>query len=126
MSSDSISIPAADQSVLNKSVGNLIGEDVFVSKTGNVSGTLKYVQGFTDFSNIPDEQNGHYMPFELKQKGQKMSIRKNGHTNPAKENMTFDPSIVLRIESTSDTFTILVDGNEVVTLKFTKATLQPQ
>lgn len=66
------------------------------------------------------------MPFELKQKGQKMSIRKNGQTNPAKENMTFDPSIVLRIESTSDTFTILVDGNEVVTLKFTKATLQPQ
>ena len=50
-----------------------------------------------------------------------MTIKKNGVAAEGKENMTFDPEIVLRVTKT-DTFTIEVDGSPVVTFNFQKAT----
>ena len=51
-----------------------------------------------------------------------MTLKTNGVAKPGKENMDFDSDILFRVTDKNTTFTIEVDGNEVVTLNFKKAT----
>ena len=95
-----------------------------VTNGGDVIATLKNVTGFTDFSSVPGEQSGHYFPFTLNTTGSTMTIKKNGVAAEDKTNIKFDPSLLLRVESTSDTFEVEVDGESFITLKFTKAVLK--
>ena len=53
-----------------------------------------------------------------------MTLKKNGVAGEGKENMAFDPEIVLRIPQKNDKWTIEVDGAEVVTFNFEKATFE--
>lgn len=108
---------------MGKSVSDLIGTDVKVLADGSVTGTLKYVADYTDFSSNVSEQSGHYFPVRLTQSGSTMTLKKNGAVLPGKENLPFDPEIILRVESKATTFTIEVDGSDVVTLNFRSATL---
>ena len=83
------------QSLLGKNVSEMVGDDLSVSKDGAVTGTFHHVTGYTDFSSKPEEQEGYYFPFRLTQTGTQMTIEKNGGAREGKENMTFDPEIII-------------------------------
>lgn len=118
-----MTIPAQGQTLLGKSVSDLIGSDIKVYADGSVTGTLKNVTGFTEFNSTDvNEQSGHYFPLHLAQTGTKMTLKTNGVAKAGKENMPFDPDILFRVADKNTTFTIEVDGKEVVTLNFKKAT----
>lgn len=91
-----------------------------VLKDGTVTGTIKKVTGYTQFSSNTEEQSGYYFPFKLTKTGTQMTLKKNGVAAEGKENIAFDPEIIFRV-SQGDTFTVEVDGSPVVTFNFKKA-----
>lgn len=110
------------QSLLGKRVSSMAGNDLKVLSDGSVAGTLKKVTGFTGFSSIKEEQSGYYFPFKLTQSGTKMTLKKNGVAGEGKEDMSFDPEIILRITERTDKWTVEVDGAPVVTFNFKNVT----
>ena len=113
------------QSLLGKNVSEMVGDDLSVSKDGAVTGTFHHVTGYTDFSSVAEEQEGYYFPFKLTQTGTLMTIKKNGVAGEGKENMTFDPEIILRVTK-GDTFSIEVDSEPVITFTFSGATFEEE
>lgn len=103
----------------------MVGDDLSVSENGAVTGTFHHVTGFTDFSSISAEQEGYYFPFRLTQTGTLMTIKKNGVAGEGKENMAFDPEIILRVTK-GDTFSIEVDSKPVITFTFSGATFEEE
>ena len=92
-----------------------------------VRNTLKYVSDFTEFNGSePEEQKGNYMPVKLKITGKKMTLKKNGTAGPDKQNMDFDPELLFRVGEKTDTFTVEVDGREIITLNFANAELKAE
>lgn len=110
--------------VLGKTVSDLISADTKIDGSGNVTGTLKHVDNFTDFSSIEEEQSGNYIPLKLTVTGQKMTLKKNGTASPDKTNIAFDPELIFRVSKQRDTFTVNVDGKDLFTLNFRNATLE--
>lgn len=75
--------------------------------------------GYTGFNEtVPAEQEGYYFPFKLAKTGTTMSFEKNGE--PGKTGIPWEADNVFRVTA-SDTFTVLVDDEEVVTFNFAKA-----
>ena len=70
---------------------------------------------------MPAEQEGYYFPFKLAKTGTTMSFEKNGE--PEKIGIPWEADNVFRVTA-SDTFTVLVDDEEVVTFNFAKATFE--
>ena len=90
-----------------------------VLEDGTVKGTFKYVTGYTGFNvSEPTEQEGYFFPFSLKKSGTKMTFKKNG--SPVKEGIAYEKDNVFRVTS-SDTFTVSVDDEDVITFKFNQA-----
>lgn len=90
-----------------------------VLEDGTVKGTFKYVTGYTGFNVAePTEQEGYFFPFSLKKSGTTMTFKKNGV--PGKEDIPFEKDNVFRVTS-SDTFTVSVDDEDVITFKFNQA-----
>ncbi len=112
-------MPSQELKWLNRSISDMIENDITVDKDGNVKGTLKNVEDFTDFSSEPSEQSGYYFPFSLTVTGSKMTFKKNGIET--KKDIPFDKDIIFRTEKT-DTWEVLVDGTSVVKLNFANAT----
>ena len=112
----------AGRDLLGKQVSDMVGNDLCVYADGSVYGTLKYITGYTGFSSNGEEQAGYYFPFVIAKTGTTMSLKKNGVAAPGKENMPFDPEIILRIPEKTDRWTIEVDGAPVVTFNFNGAT----
>ena len=76
--------------------------------------------GYTGFNSaVPAEQEGYFFPFRLTQAGEKMTFKKNG--TETKTDIAWEADNVFRVTS-SDTFTVIVDGEEVVTFNFANAT----
>ena len=122
ISPDIMTIPAAGQDLYGKTVGDLIGSDVAVSEDGTVTGTFHYVTGYTGFNSTEvEEQSGYYFPFTLEKAGEKMSFLKNGE--PSKTDIAWEANNVFRVTA-GDTFTIKVDGQDVVTLNFSQASFE--
>lgn len=89
---------------------------------GTVMGTFKHVTGYTQFNESnPGEQEGYFFPFRLSQTGTTMTFKKNGEET--KKDIAWEADNVFRVTA-SDTFEVLVDGNHVVTINFSKATFQ--
>lgn len=110
---------------MGKTAGDLVGSDIQVTKSGDVLGTLHYVGNYEGFSNDPEEQQGYYFPFHLGgAPGEKMTLSKNGE--PKKKGIPYDPDIIVRLESPSDTATVGVDGSVVVKLNFARANFEPK
>ena len=105
-------------------VSDMIDEGVSVDEDGKVTGTIKYIGDFKDFSNNPEEQKGNFFPIELTTTGSKMTLKKNGVAGKGKSNLNFDKDIVFRVGQKTDTLTVEVDGKEVGTFSFNDATLQ--
>lgn len=118
ISPDIMTMPAAGQDFYGKTAGEMITNPA-VDADGNVTGTFHYVQGYTGFNgSVKKEQEGYYFPFHLAKKGSKMTFKKNGEVS--KDNIPWEADNVFRVTN-GDTFDILVDGEETVTLKFDKA-----
>lgn len=78
--------------------------------------------GYTRFNEgNPEEQEGYYFPFRLTQTGTTMTFKKNGVAT--KEDIAWEADNVFRVTA-ADTFTVIVDENEVVTFNFAKATFE--
>lgn len=123
LSSD-IEIPTAGQNLYGKTVGDMIGDDVKVSEDGSVTGTFHYVTGYTGFNEgNHEEQEGYFFPLTLKKTGTTMTFEKNG--SPTKEDIPFEADNVFRVTST-DTFKVSVDDEEIVSFSFSGATFEPE
>ena len=117
-------VPGQTETYLGKQISSLVSEDTSILADGAVVGTLKYVSDFTAFNESePEEQEGNYMPVKLKTTGKKMTLKKNGSAEPDKQNMNFDPELLFWVGEKTDTFTVEVDGREVITLNFQQAEL---
>ncbi len=105
----------------------MVSEDTYISFDGSVIGTLKFVKEFKEFNLANEsEQKGNYFPITLSNSGNKMTLKKNGLASEGKTDMTFDKDIIFRVASKSDVYSIDVDGQEVISLKFTNATLETE
>lgn len=123
MSPDLMSVLAADQDIYGKPASELLTEGSIASD-GTVTGTFHYVTGYSAFNLLkPEEQEGYYFPFVLGKTGETMTFQKNGV--PVKENISWEANNVFRIAS-GDTWTVLVDEEEVATLNFSKARFIPK
>lgn len=118
----------ASESLLGKQAKELISEDTKILKDGSVVGTLHYVEQYTDFSNNEEEQSGNYFPMHLNVSSNngKMTLKKNGVAAENKTDIAYDADIVFRVPEQSTTFSVEIDGKEVVNLNFKKATLESQ
>ena len=123
ISPDIMTIPAAGQDLYGKTAGEL-ASDLFVSEDGTVTGTFRYVTGYTGFNSTKaSEQEGYFFPFALTQTGEKMTFKKNGKAT--KTDIAWEANNVFRVTA-GDTFAVLVDGTEVVTFNFARATFEPK
>ena len=122
IASDILTIPSQGQTLYGKRVSSLIGDDMKVYEDGTVTGTFKYVTGYTQFNaSDPEEQEGYFFPFKLTKTGEKMTFKKNGEET--KKDIAWEENNVFRVTKT-DTFEVLVDGDSIVTFNFAKATFQ--
>lgn len=112
---------STDITGLNKKVSDLIETDVKIGKDGAVTGTLKYITSWTEFSNDSAEQSGNFIPVKLDEKYKNQQITCVGtHTKTAQ-----DIEWVLRVKDVNSTFKFSVQGGEdIVTLSFKGATLK--
>lgn len=114
-------MPEDGEAFYGKNASELI-ENISVYEDGSVEGTLKYVTGYTGFNGEDaEEQEGYFFPFILEKTGTEMTFKKNG--SPAKEDIPWEASNVFRVEK-GDSFQVLVDGEEIVTFTFEKATFE--
>lgn len=124
MDSGLIAIPAAGQSLYEKSVGDMIEPGMYVRGDGSVFGTFKYVTGYTGFnSSVSEEQEGYFFPFDLNKSGTKMTFIKNG--KPGKKGINYEKSNVFRVTK-NDTFEVLVDGKRVAVFNFRNARFEKE
>ena len=104
-------VPAQTSTILNKLVSEMIAPGASVSTNGFVNATMQKVTGFTDFSSIPGEENGYYMPFNLDVQGPrpdvmtfaKKVVANGGAYVETKKNIDFDPELILRIADENKT-----------------------
>lgn len=120
-----ISLPTKGDNLYGKSVSDLIGADVKVTADGKVTGTIKKVDGYTEFSSVKEEQSGHFFPIYINAAGTKAEI--TGSNDSKKSwNLADDRQLVLRVDkykTGSKKAKISIDGEELVSLDFTEATL---
>ena len=110
-----VAVQNQETTLLNKNVSDMISEDTTILADGTVSGTLKKVENFKDFSSKKEEQSGYYFPFKLEGTGSKMTFKKNGIET--KKDIAFDKDVIFRTTKT-DVWEVLVDDQRVVKLNF--------
>lgn len=106
-----------------KTVADLVDDGMQIFDDGTVKGNFKYVTGYTGFNEAQvEEQTGYFFPFTLKKSGTTMTFKKNN--SETKKDIAFEANNVFRVTQ-NDTFTVLVDNEEVVTFNFKQATFAP-
>ena len=107
---------AADMDLLGKVVADL-QKDVAES-TGNVVGTLNYVEDYTGFSGDPEEQEGHYLAFKVGYNGGAYTkITAQGGTAPEVEVDPNDHTHILIIKKKAPIVLRAYNGDVVVSSK---------
>lgn len=139
---DSVTIKAAamDTTAVIADLGNKAVSDLMVNgatvnvNTGVVTAELKPVTGWTEFSNVTAEQEGYFMPLNLTLTGATKNVNTmtfakretaNGDYVVTKENIPYDPELVLRIADAAKVqkirdFKITVNNGAVLELHFNK------
>lgn len=114
------SVPAQGQTLkdLGKNVSELISPDTSIDFLGNVTGTLKYITGWTAFSSVDTEQNGNYFPVHLDDKYKGKAITCTGE----KVKTANDLDWVLLVRGKDSKFTFECEGKTILTLTFKDAT----
>ena len=117
-------VPESGTGLYGKTAGDMVEDGMTIYGDGTVEGTFKYVTGYTGFNEAePTEQEGYFFPFTLKKTGTQMTFKKNNVET--KKDIAFEANNVFRVTK-DDTFTVLVDNEEVVTFNFASATFTPQ
>lgn len=106
----------------DKLASDLVSEDTAVGMDGSVTGTLKYVTGWSEFS--PDdgnEQSGYFLPLRLDEKyaGKSITVQRDGGQETTSEKLDW----ILRVPNKDTVWTIQCEGEEVVRLTFAWAAL---
>lgn len=107
----------------DKLASDLVSADVAIGADGSVTGTLKYVTGWTEFNSADEsEQNGYFFPLHLDEEkygGKSITVQRNG----GKAKTAKDLDWVLRVPDNDAVWTVKCGSEEIVTLRFTKAAL---
>lgn len=107
--------------ISGKQVSDLLDDDVNVAWSGIdgvVTGTLKKVDSWTEFSDNDEEQSGHYFPVSLDSQYAGKPITVIGSTTKTET----DTEWVLRVDKCKK-FTFKCDGEVILTLDFFTATM---
>ena len=99
----------------------MISPDTTIDKTGAVKGTIKYINGWTDFSNEPSEQSGNYFPLSLDEQYADKEITCKGTTTKKARDLDW----VLLVKDNNSKFTFSTDTGDILTLTFKDATISP-
>ena len=85
--------------------------DIVIGES-DISGTLHYVAGYTEFSSLPDEQSGNYLAIKVPSKGEDETTVEvvGGTKGPVK--LDADRNIVLLIASTSQSVKVVNKKDE--------------
>lgn len=94
-----------------------------IGADGAVTGTLKYVEGWTAFNESDiSEQSGHFFPLKLDEKYSGKQITCTGTKTKTSQDLEW----VLRVADSSSKFTFSTDEDGTfLTLDFSGAELQP-
>lgn len=94
-----------------------------IDSSGAVTGTLNYITGWEQFSNIEDEQSGNYFPLKLDEKYSGKEITCVGTTTKKANDLEW----VLLVKNNESTFKFSTNADEnFLTLTFKNATLKPK
>ena len=110
--------------VAGKTVSDLLGDDISVSwdgVTGRVTGSVKEVSKWKEFSDDPAEQSGNFFPATLAAcySGKPITVQKNGG---APKTLT-DRNWIIRIPNKTTIVTFFADGKVIAILDFSGTTL---
>ena len=123
-----ISAVADDVDVLGKDAGDL-QEDVAIAN-GAITGTLKYVTGYTGFSGDVSEQSGNYLAIKVEADADSITVELVGGTLGHPVTLDEDGMIVIRItNTTTQSITVVATkGNvsETHNLSISGLTLTPE
>ena len=123
-----ISAVADDVDVLGKDAGDL-QEDVAIAN-GAITGTLKYVTGYTGFSGDVSEQSGNYLAIKVEANADTITVELINGTLGHPVTLDSDGMIVIRISDTStQSITVVATkGNvsETHNLSISGLTLTPE
>ncbi|WP_298061792.1 hypothetical protein [uncultured Rikenella sp.] len=109
--------------MLNKDVKDL-QENVAIDSEGNVTGTLKYVDSYPNFSSVESEQKGNYLAIKFEEATQGKTVK----VKLTKEStLDSDGQLVLLVTDTSKNkpLVVTVDNEESYQLNLSKLTLSP-
>lgn len=119
-------IPSATD-LFGKSVNDL-QSDITIEDNA-ISGTLKYVTGYTDFSSITEEQSGNYIALKCKaDSADSIYVQVSDSENPPVK-LDDDGIVVLRIKNNDQTitFTAVANGiSETITYSLTGLVLSAE
>lgn len=123
-----VSAVADDVDVLGKDAGDL-QEDVAIAN-GAITGTLKYVTGYTGFSGDVSEQSGNYLAIKVEANADSITVELINGTLGHPVTLDSDGMIVIRISDTStQSITVVATkGNvsETHNLSISGLTLTPE
>ena len=92
-------------------------ENVAIGSDGAITGTLKYVTGYTEFSSEAEEQEGNYLAITLKAEPHDVITTSVGERGPV--DVTGDGYLVLRLSDTSEPLEVTVThGTDSATMSF--------
>lgn len=92
-------------------------EEVAIDSDGAITGTLKYVTGYTEFSSDVEEQEGNYLAITLTAAPHEKIEVSIGDRGPV--DVTEDGYLVVRLTDTSDPLKVIVtNGNDSATKEF--------
>lgn len=121
--SDVASVPEQGQTgfgtTTEKKVSDFISEDTAIDADGKVTGTLHYVENFTEFGG--KQTNGYYFPVKLDEKYASKEITCKGKSTKK----ATDLSWLLFVVDNQSTFTFsTVEDGTILTLSFENATFE--
>lgn len=123
-----VSAVADDVEVLGKDAGDL-QEDIAIAN-GAITGTLKYVTGYTGFSGDVSEQSGNYLAIKVEANADSITVELINGTLGHPVTLDSDGMIVIRISDTStQSITVVATkGNvsETHNLSISGLTLTPE
>lgn len=92
-------------------------ENVAIDSDGAITGTLKYVTGYTEFSSVTEEQEGNYLALTFAAEPHDRIEASIGDRGPV--NVTEDGYLVLRLEDTTEPLEVTVtNGADSATMEF--------
>lgn len=107
----------------DKLAADLVSADAAIGADGSVTGTLKYVTGWTQFNSTDEsEQSGFFFPFHLddeKYAGKSITVQRSG----GKAKTAKDLDWILRVPDNDAVWTVKCGAEEIVKLSFANAVL---